>query len=209
MTFEKMDNIREEARCILNELFETYNSFEDFVFSGGTKDCWNNFKLDVDGCVSSITAKNGAFRGVIIDDDFDWVIKFDFIDECETGCYNEVINYGFAVENNVNEYFAPCFFGGNFHEVPFYLMKRMCIDENEISFDAMSDLYNSDERYANYDGEMYAEDAEIVINIFGKYYNYKDVYKLIHFCEDYHINDLHEGNIGYHCGMPIIVDYAC
>lgn len=200
--------IKEKAINILQHIYDTYPLFKNFIYSKGMRDTWFPFKnqvlRDID---TNLMAVNGSYRGVIIDESFDWVIKFDFreeINESYVGnCHSEVFLYEYAAAYNMDEYFAPCFYGGEWKGISFYLMKKVHIDE-----DLTSDEMGSIDIYQRSDEEMSAEDEQALVNVFSNYFSYKDVTQLVDFCKFHGIKDFHAANIGYSAGHPILIDYA-
>lgn len=70
----------------------------------------------------NIAIKFGATRGCIVDEDYDYVVKFD-VEEDKYGwaCEREEKIYHAAVIEGVSNYFAECVYLGTYHKViPFY-----------------------------------------------------------------------------------------
>lgn len=214
MTDKQLEVIRRQAIDILNNIYNTYPSFQNFIYSKGRRKTWGIFRdAVIRNTDSNFTVTSGAFRAVIIDENFDWVIKFDFKEEINEehvgNCRAEMIYYKNAVTWGIEEYFAPCFYGGEWNGVTFYLMKKVTIDIDSMNEEISSGLESSDINYAScFNSDMAAEDIDTIVNVFGSYFPYEEVTQLIEFCETYCINDFHSGNIGYLMGRPILVDYA-
>lgn len=213
MTVERMDIVKRDAHEFLEYLYNEYETFRDFIDSNRYREEWFRFKRDLWKTQELIRGYNGAFRAVILDDNSDWVIKMNFNEDepgqcSEDGCEKEVWLYQCAIENNVEEYFAPCYYGGRFRGQSFYLMQRVCVDTEAIASDFDTNLREIDREYSGYDVDMYEDDIEAVVNVFGNYYSHEKVFKLLNFCADYNVYDLHEGNLGYSCDRPVIIDYA-
>lgn len=138
------------------------------------------------------------------DFDEDWVVKFpknvtpkEQTEEGRwTACDREVEYYDVAVQEGLENFFAECWkdsFELDGEEIPFYIMQRAVVDEEEV--------------YSLSDSDDYAgEDA--VWEAFSNVYGDEIMRKLYTFCEDYDINDLHEGNVGFIWGSLVCIDYS-
>lgn len=129
---------------ILDDLIEEYDFFK-YYFQ-------NPFSLDEDvyyGDFSeALFSKNhlniccGATRNCLIDEWFDWVVKFNNPEDYESGsCEDEVNIYAIAKANGMEKYFAePIYLGEYTKEIYFYNyntleynMERYCMFD-EVSF---------------------------------------------------------------------------
>lgn len=136
----------------------------------------------------------------------DWVIKFPKNVTPEeqvkggrwTACDREAEYYDVAVQKGLEDFFAECWkdsFELDGEEIPFYIMQRAVIDEDEVYY--LSDM-----------GEEYTGCEDAVWEAFGNAYGTDIMNELAAFCEDYEINDLHEGNVGFIYGNLVCIDYS-
>ena len=149
---------------ILNVLYNPVNndSFASFLETP----CKERWEAVEDANFTDYSLASGASKGVIIDDDLDYVIKIPFLYEYyirkgetvlsdfDNYCSLEESVYDCAKTYGLNDFFAESFFLGYFHNVPIYLMKRMdascerCSDttisglvESGLDEDKASDVY--------------------------------------------------------------------
>ena len=202
----------EEIREALDELYDTYSCFRDFCSSNGDSSFWYSWEDQVNYSCNDFHLRSGASRGVVIFDNYDYVVKFDFEEEAENG-YNlrEANIYNIAKKNSMSKFFAKSFHAGTFHGLDIYLMEKANVDEDAIS----SCVWNSrmyDENMDKVPDEvglaMSLDDVKTVVNFFGEFYQIDWVMRLLTFCEEYDIFDIHENNVGFINNMPVLIDYA-
>ena len=128
-------------------------------------------------------------------------------DYCET----EELRYLAAEKNNMEEHFAKTWCIGTVQDWPIYAQIKCC-------------MYRSEESYSTRSKKTYtAEDQESVRNIqdttkvwtqedwlidFLHYWGRDRLIAFMQFCDQWNIDDLHGGNLGYICGVPCLVDYS-
>ena len=204
--------INQLAHMRVSELYETNPWFRDFIDCGHVESDWGEFDRNSDYPYIS----NGSSRGVLIYDDFDWVIKFNFNDEVKEKydfCENEVGIYYEAESEGLEEYFAKIWCAGDIKGVPFYVMEKAVMNSSySVCCRTDSNVCNTNETYSDFlDNNrswMSKEDLVTIINFFGTTYSEDEVFELINFCEENSIVDIHDSNVGYINSRPVIIDYA-
>ena len=156
---------------------------------------------------------NGLTKAVLVFDELDWVVKIPFhVDYSRSDegsitdyCERERFIYEQAKERGVAELFAESYFLMDFCGRPIYIMKKVEDNKEKISTDlydkAISEGYEIDFEYM--------EPEEQVEELFYYYYEDYLLQEYFAFCEDYGVNDVHTGNIGYdESGKPVVIDYS-
>lgn len=159
--------------------------------------------------MDSIVLECGATKAVIIDEDYDYVLKIPFL--MESGwdyCQIELENYISAKQDNLEAYFAETFYLGEYEGVQCYASKKADCDdiEGRVS-DEIRESYPdmSDEEFSSYIDNSWTEEvvAEAMENYAGD-----DWGRLYDFLNDNNINDLHYGNVGYINGSLVYIDFS-
>ena len=129
-------------------------------------------------------------------DNFNWC-------EAEVSAYRDALNYG------VEKFFSEI---SRFRECSWckaYLQKR--IKTNNFVED--DELYEPEEDWSRL-SNLSIESVE-TLNLCGKIidellraYPNGEIDRLLEFCSEYWINDIHSGNYGYDNGAPVIFDYS-
>lgn len=182
---------------------------------------------------SGIHAAAGATRVAIIDNDYDWICKFDYSEDARgSACEREYERYLAAKKFGVEDMLAEVVYLGS------YAREYMCPNTTVWEYEENEDY---DEVKYTAHIELYAyKKASFDFHIYGIYRNLSDEDKtlmdsrhsplcgrnedvgalflsrcghtkycrLSDFCRNFHINDLHGGNIGLIDGYPVIIDYA-
>ena len=156
---------------------------------------------------------NGLTKAVLVFDELDWVVKIPFhVDYSRSDggsitdyCERERFVYEQAKERGVAELFAESYFLMEFCGRPIYIMRKVEDNKEKISTDlydkAISEGYEVDFEYM--------EPEEQVEELFYYYYEDYLLQEYFAFCEDYGVNDVHTGNIGYdERGKPVVIDYS-
>ena len=128
-------------------------------------------------------------------------------DYCET----ESFRYAVAEKNNMEEYFAKTWLIGKVGNWPVYAQARACMYRSEESHTARSRKnYTNKERESARElikrTKFYVEDEWLID--FINYWGEARTSDFIAFCDQWFIDDLHPGNLGYICGVPCLVDYS-
>lgn len=203
--------INEAAYQRLEKIYNESNEFEMFV-EDRLRDTWHAFEFNYSD--DNLRIDSGASRGVLIFDDFDWVIKLGFDDMAEEKGYDfneaEDDNYKEAVAHGLQEFFAKTWCAGDFHGVHFYLMEKADTNPNIISDNFYSGVYESDKVYSDYEeaSGMYDDDVAGIANFFGVYASTEKVLEILEFCTCQYISDIHEANVGFINDHPVFIDYA-
>ena len=137
-------------------------------------------------------------EGYIHDNDWDY---------CETESYR----YLEAEKHDVSEYFAKTWYIGSVKDWPIYAQIRANM---YCSLESCS--VRSRKNYSNEEREsvksikeathFYVSDEWMID--FINYWGEDALMNLINFCDEWFIDDLHDGNLGYICGAPCLVDYS-
>lgn len=110
---------------ILDDLIDESNFFKyyfQYPFSLEEDICWEDWE-EFDSLYSNSTSlRFGATRGCLIDDTYDWVVKFDLDEAMEHGtCDDEINFYEHAAQNHLEKYFAqPIYLGKYSKTFKFY-----------------------------------------------------------------------------------------
>lgn len=153
----------------------------------------------------------GATKLVIMSSEANnWVFKIPF-KNCKCNyCQMEVDIYERACKENIEEFFAPCYFLEKYDSVDIYVMERADLSYNNL----YSDLYRrlSDEGRSDEEVEdimMEVEDESGYVEwLFPYYMDYDKFETFTDFLENADINDLHSGNIGYIGDRVVLIDYS-
>lgn len=158
----------------------------------------------------------GATRVVVVADNLDWVLKFDFQNAGLSHEYNEleVKNYQYACEWNLEDCFAAMYFLEKVNSIKVYAQERVRIDDDLTSdsfYEYTLQNYYSDEDSDDEDVRENAWEDSNELDNEDRIYAMVDnltARELVRFTNRYDINDLHSGNWGYRDGDPVLVDYA-
>lgn len=133
---------------------------------------------------------------IVEEDNFNWC-------DAEVSAYRDALNYG------VEKFFSEI---SRFRECSWckaYLQKR--IRTNNFVED--DELYEPEEDWSRL-SNLSIESVEI-LNLCGRIvdellraYPNGEINRLLEFCSEYWINDIHSGNYGYDNGAPVIFDYS-
>lgn len=152
---------------------------------------------------------NGACKGVLVFDDTDWVIKFDYYGS-ESYCKTEANNYADAVGAGLAHYFAETRLIAEYESVCFVVQERCNCSESDV-FDSMFDSVKraSEEMGTERsDDDIWAE-VECTCEDGEGYLMFDDVV-LNAFMHHHYINDMHQGNFGRTRtdGRMVMTDYS-
>ena len=102
---------------ILNDMLDTSLFFETFWQAPySSEDFYGSY--DDEALPENLNIKFGATRGCIIDDNYDYVVKFDVeSDAMGYACEREEYLYNEASRENLNQYFAECVYLGTYTKV--------------------------------------------------------------------------------------------
>ena len=209
------DDDRKELKKVLNTLFEhgfsaalnaSYFDEETEFWYGLDEsiEAWEKQNRDLLNELG-ITIANGVTKVCLLfDDNYDWVVKMNAIDwENETDyCGIELHNYQEAVNAGLQYYFAEEIYFDTFKSeddiINVYIQQYAAQDVDrieEVFFEYAEENYG--DRYE----EVY-ENSDRLEAVFGEP-------RLITFCFEHNINDLHEANYGFlENGDCVIIDYS-
>ena len=172
---------------------------EYYEGEGGYYDEEDNWIEGEDGCPSGYPFGGIEVEGFCQENPWDY---------CET----EVARYTVAERNNMEEHFAKTWLIGNVNHWPVYAQIKCCMYDSDSSRTTRSkrnyteEDRKSVEKYIEAPGVDITE-AEWLID-FLYYWGPERLSAFISFCEEWFIDDLHRGNLGYICGVPCLVDYS-
>lgn len=215
--------LQEKYSKELKEILESLNKIESENFYDLDQDNFDyqlvdDFKMFYNG---KFKADCGASKGVLIFDNFGFVIKIPFsmcdgeelygAYECEEDknwnyCEQEAIRYSMAEKKGMNEIFLKTELIKDFDTYPIYIQEiaepLSSIDASDKSRSSHSDAdenfvrNHSDIADVSWQADIYA--------VYGEDY----FFEFLDFVEDIGINDLRDANVGYVGMKPIIFDYA-
>jgi hypothetical protein len=143
------------------------------------------------------------FQGVEVEG----FIKENEWDYCET----EVLRYEVAKRNSMEDHFAKTYLIGFAIGWPIYAQVRACMFRSEASYSTRSKKnYTEEERETARkirDEKKFYLDEEWLMD-FIAFWGEERMLAFIKFCEEWFIDDLHGGNLGYVNGIPCLVDYS-
>ena len=149
----------------------------------------------------------GASKGVIVFEDADYVIKFDYYGS-ESYCKLEANNYTDAVEAGLARYFAETRFVCEIDGITFTVQEKCDCDEGAV--------YNSLGRYvrstyedegSEYDEHDIWSEVDCLFDEGRAYEMFEDA-ALAHFICSHYINDLHKGNFGFIGERLVMTDFS-
>lgn len=213
--YNKQDyfNLIEELEDIFWELTDFFEHPSENEFY-----CFDDAFLAVKEDNKELAVDSGCTKGVIISDNLNYVIKVPFLADHEIDyCAKEVQVYQKAIEEGIEEFFAPSYCIGTYKDVPIYIMEKAEIDGvrlKELGVDiyrkthkVKKDSYDDWEIYDNHFSGY--ENRRLVKYLFNYYYsNPAKVDKLLSFLDKEYINDIHAYNIGLHDNKTILIDYS-
>ena len=220
MSAFKKEDIKICKELIL-DLVRDNSAFSNFILSP-TVDHWYDFFNEEN--YEGFRLYCGASKGVIIFDDYDFVIKMPLIDRDEAFdyCLLEWRNYLHFKEIGLDRFFAEIDYVDKIGNTPIYIQEFVDCNEEEIEDEISEASYNNAVEVARHFGEEITEDwnnafwddffdldsfdkAEIFLRESWGDDNFE--YLETEF-EDNYINDLHCGNFGYRGDFLVVVDYS-
>lgn len=154
----------------------------------------------------------GETKIAIVLENVDKVVKIPFDVKTDL-CKVEATIYKAAVEAGLENYFVKTEFYGSYEDVmPIYLQDVAYTNEDEFSIR----LYNCIKEEMGYrvDEEISCKEEDRIWDSVGDLddtekltYLFCDE-RMVDFCDKYCINDIHEGNVGYDSGEPVLIDFS-
>lgn len=128
-------------------------------------------------------------------------LKSDFYGHSINGdcCERELRIYRDSINRHVDKFFAPCYFLGNISNMPIYIMQKAEIDwlQNETHLN-----------YFEKPPQIIGDCSDYYLAWISRDFSEDDYTSIAAFMLDYDIVDIHEENIGYLNGIPVMIDYA-
>lgn len=216
-------NEKEKIFAFLDEMSK-YSAFRHFI-ANPTEDVWlnemNGEMCDIYDC--ECTFYCGATKGVIINANFNFVIKIPFKTYHHTNyCAIEYRNYCVAEKEQLDKMFAWTDYVGRWNGLTIYAQEWVDCDEDEVSDEAYGSAYqnwkensgeyedceNEDEAQEYFSDMWYGTDGYDKIS--DKIWS--DWKSLAHQFEQFiysnNCNDLHTGNWGFRNDKIVCVDYS-
>lgn len=197
-------------------LARKWGSLPEFVWGKNKHICsWENEVEDETN--HRISCANGVSKLVFLSDSFGkWVLKIPRdLDTLDNYCEKEADNYADALEEGLDEFFAPTFFVEEYLGIPFYAQLRLDCNKANIqeSFYSYAKMLCDSDNYEDldsYDDVVYStadnlDTDQQIIAVFG---DSDTTLRLCDFCEEREINDLHEANFGELDGVLLICDFS-
>lgn len=158
----------------------------------------DNWVVEVEGGPNDYMFSGVQVEGFIHNNEWDY---------CET----EFLRYQVAQKNAIEDCFAQIWFLGVVQAWPIYAQIKACMFRSESSRSARSQKnYSNAERETaktiQNTAKFYVEEEWLID--FLNYWGQEKLLDFIKFCQDWEIDDLHPGNLGYVCGVPCVVDYS-
>ena len=191
-----------------------------FVMNGGDKDIFHkfkNFKAGLSKLVLTELSSNYVvkipIRGYYLpEEDSKFNLLYDEnglaivskVEYQENYCDKEIEVYANAVIAGLAECFAGSWYLGEVDDFPIYYqekVKDIGDSTSKASEKEIEELQCSDRDFGSIESLPFISD-------FINYYGEETFDRLINFLESELVGDLHEGNIGYIDGRPVLVDYS-
>lgn len=151
----------------------------------------------------------GASKICLIDPHSNWVVKIDK-DRKEKSCEREYFNYKEAQKLGIQKAFLDIhFLGYGPYYIPIFAQRKIDVVIGNLSSDTYKDKISSIPTEDIYQIMRYFDTRDDVwfgmaLLLYGKEF----MRKVTDFIYEYGINDLHEYNLGYLNGKPVIMDYS-
>jgi hypothetical protein len=195
----------ERVNSIIKTLID--NDMINDIINDGYFQPWNWFHEHEGLLPGKYKVYSGACKGVIVFDDTDWVIKFDYYGE-DSYCKIEADNYRYAVEEGLAHYFAETRFITQVDCVSFVIQEKCECDESDI-YDSLHQYVKEtyDEECSEYSEASLWEEVESICANGCVHEMFHDKALNAFVCR-YYINDLHAGNFGRVNGRIVMTDYS-
>ena len=151
---------------------------------------------------------SGASKGVIVFDETDWVIKFDYYHDGTSYCELEVKHYKLAIEAGLERYFAKTLMLRKIGNTSFTIQEKCKCDEDEV----MDRVYDSvkrrrEELCEELDNDDIWDEVNLICEDGEAYCIFEDA-ALNQFIRYHYINDLHQANFGKIGDRYVMIDYS-
>ena len=195
----------ERVNSIIKTLIDS-NMINDII-NDGHFEPWNWFHEHEGLLPGSYKVYSGACKGVIVFDDTDWVIKFDYYGE-DNYCKLEADNYRYAVEEGLAHHFAETRFITQVDCVSFVIQEKCDCDESMV-YDSLGRYVRStyERECSEYNEDTIWDEVECICEEGRAYEMFEDA-ALAHFICSHYINDLHQGNFGFIGERLVMTDFS-
>lgn len=149
----------------------------------------------------------GVSRCALIDDDYEWVVKWSILGEKDY-CEDEVESFEAAKNYGIEQLMAEEAYIGDWVDEANYIYLRLYAAKRAISFypTQYRGLTSEEEQLSS--GSPLAERNESIAAAFICDWGLENFELLDKFCRDRRINDIHTGNVGLIGGRIVLIDYA-
>lgn len=220
-----MDMLRQFYKNLLDKIM-AYGAREYLEpYDGNALEAWLYRNCNAEG-LDDIYICNGAEKIIIYEDTMDYVLKINkYLGAENNACEREVMNYLYAEEQGVEEFFAWSDFLFKYEDIlPVYIMEKVDCDEELLSSEAFDSAFSqaiSENNMEDASPEELRQFREEFLDDYYSYYNSEDqMVDLVreqfgssyttfwNFCRERDINDLHAANFGYIQNRLVVVDYS-
>lgn len=187
-----------------------------------------NFFLETFGFIYC----SGASKLVIIPDNKDFVIKipFEYEEECDeypySGAYNvgpegETLEFGWdycaleaalweqADKLGIGHLFAKTIFIGEYNNYPIYIQEKCQTFKEVKNIENYSEKSKKRSLKLCKENNFWCFNSGWLSDVLDYYDTDAEFMAINKFVRDYHIDDLHWGNMGYKLdGSPVLIDYS-
>ena len=193
--------IYEHFAAIIGDILESEEDREYLLYP---EDTWSHECK----CDAHVSITSGCQRCVLVDADYDWVVKFDISEDRD--CETELAIYRDAVAADLAGCFTECGFIGTYSDdeagvvLNLYAFRRMRCDV----LDAASAEEERALRSHNPRSPLYRRSMKVAAAVLRSWGS--EVFdRLTDFCFAHDINDLHTGNVGYdEENRIVLIDFA-
>ena len=190
------------------DIFEHYRRILDTLIDDEDWIEWLQYPYegDIKQYNETIYCATGVSRCALIDEEYDWIVKWDFQDY--EFCDKEEHLSARAKFYNVEDMIAPAIYIGSYINEEKYISLQLYAYPRAISFSSYRYNYLSKEEEEEISESPLAQRNELIAAAFIQDWGFDKFEALSEFCEDCDINDIHTGNVGIIRGKIVLIDYA-
>lgn len=182
-----------------------YDHFSEIIARIPPEYITNPYNDDVVALPSGIKMVAGASRCAIVDEAYNWIVKFD-IDEHEY-CERECELYQCARNLGIECCFPECAYIGSV-DVDGMCIALYAFQKAKCQYMGRDVSREESLRLTPYKGSPLKERCSSVAADLLRDWGEEVFARLNQFCIKFKINDLHSNNVGYIAGKLIIIDFA-
>lgn len=182
-----------------------YNHFSEVIARIPPEYITDPYNDDVVALPNGIKMVAGASRCAIVDEAYDWVVKFDI--DAHEYCDRECELYQYARELDIECCFPECAYIGNVN-VGDWCIALYAFQKADCRYSRHNVSEEEHSRLAPYKYSPLKERSESIAADLLHFWGEEKFAALNDFCLRYDINDIHSNNVGYIAGKLIIIDFA-